>query len=120
MQEELLMSQSSVPSAANCAAEHLVQTLQSLQKLSLPHKTALQELIMQYRHTALDSIYSPSELLNGQQICSNLNALLPLPAHVAQGNQMRKAAKDQQRECRHLVLKIVHLYYLGEPYYTLF
>ena len=74
----------------NGAAERLVQTFkQSLRKSSLPPKAALQEFLLQYRRTPLDSGYSPSELLNGRQIRSKLDALSPSPAHTAR----RQASK---------------------------
>ena len=70
--------------ATNGAAERLVQTFkQSLKKSLLPPKDALQEFMMQYRHTPLNSGYSPSVLLNGRQIRSELDTLLPSPAHAA-------------------------------------
>lgn len=47
--------------ATNGAAERMVQSFkQSLKKSSLSPKAALQEFLLQYRHTPLDSGYSPS------------------------------------------------------------
>uniref|UniRef100_A0A5S6R4R8 Integrase catalytic domain-containing protein n=1 Tax=Trichuris muris TaxID=70415 RepID=A0A5S6R4R8_TRIMR len=55
--------------ATNGAAERLVQSFkQSLRKSLLPPKAALQEFLIQYRRTPLQSGYSPAELLNGRQI----------------------------------------------------
>jgi len=42
---------------------------------------------MHYRRTPLADTYSPSELLNGRQIWTMIDVLLPSPAHVAQGKQ---------------------------------
>ena len=107
--------------ATNGAAERLVQSFKkSLKKSSLPPKAALQEFLLQYRRTPLDSDYSPSELLNGRQIRCKLDTLLPSPAHVAQGKQARRAAKEQRMDHNHLVSKVVHLYTVGAPCYALY
>eukprot|EP00731_Ephydatia_muelleri_P000136 Em0001g136a len=42
--------------------------------------------------------YSTSELLNGHQIRTKIDALLPSPAHMAQGRQARAATKSQEKE----------------------
>ena len=82
--------------ATNGAAERLVQTFkQSIRKSTLPVKVALQEFLLQYRRTPLESGYSPSELLNGRQIRSKLDACVPSPSHVAQGIQSKEAARSQ-------------------------
>ncbi|XP_045117644.1 uncharacterized protein LOC123508175 [Portunus trituberculatus] len=55
--------------ATNGVAERLRQSFkQSLRKSTLSPNAALQEFLLQYRRTPLDSGYSPSELLNGRQI----------------------------------------------------
>ena len=51
---------------------------------------------MQYRRTPLPCGYSPSELLNGRQIRTKEDILLPSPAHAAQKKQMSK-----KRQCNH-------------------
>ena len=62
----------------NGAAERLVQTLkQSLKKSDLPPADALQEFLMHYRRTPLASGSSPSELLNGRQIRTKLDIIIP-------------------------------------------
>ena len=63
---------------------------------SSPHspRAALQEFLMQYRRTPLADTYSPSELLNGRQIRTKIDVLLPSPAHLAQGKQVRAATKS--------------------------
>ena len=91
-----------------------------MKKSSLPPKAALQEFLLQYRRTPLDSDYSPSELLNGRQIRCKLDTLLPSPAHVAQGKQARRAAKEQQMDHNQLVSKLVHVYTVGAPCYALY
>lgn len=107
--------------ATNGAAERLVQSFkQSLKKSSLPPKTALQEFLLHYRRTPLDSGHSPSELLNGRQIRCKLDAILPSPAHAAQGKQARGAVKSQRREHSQPVSKLVHTYTVGEPCYALY
>ena len=50
---------------------------------------------MQYCRTPRAEGYSPSELLNGHQIRTRIDILLPSPTHTAQG---REAAKSQAEE----------------------
>ena len=63
----------------------MVQTFkQALSKSSLPPpRAALQEFLMQYRRTPLADTYSPSELLNGRQMRTKMDVLLPSPPHIA-------------------------------------
>ena len=83
--------------ATNGTAERMVQSLKkSVRKSSLPLKRALQEFLMQYLRTPLAFGLSPSELLNGRQITTKIDALWPEPAHLAQGKQATEAAKSQQ------------------------
>ena len=58
---------------------------------------------MQYRRTPLAEGYSPSELLNGRQIRTRIDALLPSPAHMAQSRQAKAAAQSQAKETPELV-----------------
>ena len=100
--------------ATNGAAERLVQTFkQTLKKSSLTPRAALQEFLMQYRRTPLPSGYSPSELLNGQQIRTKLDTLIPSPVHKAQEQQAREANKSQ------MLSKLQHGYSVGSPCYAL-
>jgi len=101
--------------ATNGAAERLVQTFkQALKKSVLPPKRALQEFLMQYRRTPLASGYSPSEMLNGRQPRTQIDTLLPSPAHKAQGQQAREATKSQT------VRKMETKYVVGTPCYALY
>ena len=101
--------------ATNGAAERLVQTFkQTLKKSSLSPRQSLQEFLMQYRRTPLASGYSPSELLNGRQIRTKIDILLPSPAHTAQGKQAREATKSQT------VAKLKYTYSVGTPCYALY
>ena len=85
--------------ATNGAAERMVQSFkQSLKKSKLPPRPALQEFLMQYRRTPLNTGFSPSQLLNGRQLRTKIDALLPSPAHIAQEHQAREASKSQQKE----------------------
>eukprot|EP00731_Ephydatia_muelleri_P014700 Em0008g420a len=87
--------------ATNRAAERMVQTFkQALHKSLLPPKAALQEFLMQYRRTPLAEGYSPSEILNGRQIRSKIDIMLPSPAHIAQGKQAKSAIKSQLKQLR--------------------
>ena len=101
--------------ATNGAAERMVQTFkQSLRKSPHSPKKALQDFLMMYRRTLLDSGLSPSELLNGRQIRSRLDALIPSPAHIAQKKQMKGALKSQsdytwmQKRVFQRVLHVMH------------
>ncbi len=101
--------------ATNGAAERLVQTFkQALKKSTLPPRAALQEFLMQYRRTPLASGYSPSELLNGRQIRTKIDTLLPSPAHKAQGQQAREATKSQT------IAKVEPSFTVGTPCYALY
>ena len=74
--------------ATNGAAEKMMQSFkQSLKKSKLPPRPALQEFLMQYRRTPLNTGFSPSQLLNGRQLRNEIDALLPSPAHIAQEHQ---------------------------------
>ena len=104
--------------ATNGAAERLVQTFkQALCKSSLPPRAALQEFLMQYRRTPLADTYSPSELLNGRQIRTKIDVLLPSPAHLAQGKQARAATKSQEQE---LPDRVTPIYSVSSPCYALY
>ena len=71
--------------ATNGAAERMVQSFkQSPKKSKLPLRPALQGFLMQYRRTPLYTGFSPSQLLNGRQLRTKIDALLPSPAHIAQ------------------------------------
>ena len=77
--------------ATNGQAERLVQTFkQSLRKSRLPCSQALQEFLIQYRRTPLESGLSPSELLNGRQLRRKLDALLPSVPQIAKSLQNRQ------------------------------
>ena len=85
--------------ATNGAAERLVGTFkQSLRKSKLPAKKALQEFLMQYRRTPTSSGFSPSELLNGRQIRTKIDTLLPSPTHIAQEKQCKEATKSSAKK----------------------
>lgn len=102
--------------ATNGAAERLVQSFKnSLRKSSLPTKSALQEFLMMYRRTPLASGLSPSEILNGRQIRTKIDVLVPSPAHIAQGKQCATATKSVSQAVRS---KVLHPYQVGSPVYT--
>ena len=111
--------------AKNGGAERLIQTFkQALRKSSLPPREALQQFLMQYRRTPLSDgyQYSPSELLNGRQIRTKIDVLLPSPAHIAQGCQAREATKSQEREINQSekVSKVIEAFKVGSPCYALY
>lgn len=78
--------------ATNGTAERLVQTFkQALRKSDLPPRMALLEFLQQYRRMPLPTGYSPSELLNGRQIRTRIDTLLPTHAHMTQKKQTSPA-----------------------------
>ena len=106
--------------ATNGAAERLVQSFkQSMKKSKLPPRPALQEFLMQYRRTPLNTGFSPSQLLNGRQIRTKIDALLPSPAHIAQERQATNATKSQQKE-QSTVQHVRTRYSVGTPCYALY
>ena len=85
--------------STNGAAERAVRTFKTgLKKSSLPPNRALQEFLQQYRRTPLSSGLSPGQLLCGRQIRTPIDALLPSPAHWAQGKQAAAATQSQSEE----------------------
>ena len=74
---------------------------------------------MQYRRTPLNTGFSPSQLLNGRQLRTKINALLPSPALIAQEHQAREASKSQQKE-QTAVQHVRTAYNLGIPGYALY
>ena len=108
--------------ATNGAAERLVQTFKkSLIKSALPPKAALLEFLIQYRRTPLEgSGLSPSEMLIGRQIRTKLDALVPSPAHAAQGRQAKAAAKEQRHERTRMVNITTCQYAVGAPCFALY
>ena len=106
--------------ATNGAAERMVQSFKhSLKKSKLPPRPALQEFLMQYRRTPLNTGFSPSQLLNGRQLRTKIDALLPSPAHIAQEHQAREATKSQQKE-QTAVQHVRTAYDVGTPCYALY
>ena len=91
-----------------------------MRKSSLPPQAALQEFLLQYTRTPLETCYSPSELLQGRQIRSKLDALFPSPAQAAQGKQAREATKSLMQENSQLVTKVTYHYSVGAPCYALY
>ena len=67
---------------------------------------------MQYCRTPLADTYSPSELLNGQQMRTKMDVLLPSPPDIAQGKQAREATKSQEQE---LATRVTPIYSVGSP-----
>ena len=85
--------------STNGAAERAVRTFKTgMKKSSLPPNRALQEFLQQYRRTPPSSGLSPGQLLNGRQIRTPIDALLPSPAHWAQGKQAAAATWSQRNE----------------------
>ena len=101
-------------------AERLVQTFKKcLRKSEFPPREALQQFLMQYRRTPLLLGYSPSELLNGRQVHTKLDAMVPSPAHAAQGMQTKEAMRPQKKEQK-VLLRSPHECKDGSPYYALY
>ena len=69
--------------ATNGAAKRLIRIFkEALRKSSKPPKQALQEFLLMYRRTPAHCGYSPSELLNGRQIRTHIDALIPVPLQL--------------------------------------
>ena len=101
--------------STNGAAERLVQTFkQALRKSAQLPKKALLDFLRQYRRTPTDSGFSPSQLLNGRQIRTKLDAILPSPAHSMQGKQTRAISSND--DSRHSI----HNFKVGDPCYALY
>jgi len=85
--------------ATNGAAKRLGQTFkQALKKSTEAPKDALQDFLTIFQSAPLSSGYLSSDLLNGRQIHTKIDPLLPSPAHTAQGKQVKEATKSQQLE----------------------
>ena len=82
-------------------------------------RPALQEFLMQYRRTPLNTGFSPSQLLNGRQIRTKIDSLLPSPAHIVQERQATDATKSQQKE-QSTVQHIRTRYSVGTVCYALY
>ena len=110
--------------ATKGAAESLAQTSkQELRKSSAPPREAMQEFLLQCRRTSLADGYSPSELLNDEQIRAKINALIPSPAHTAQARQANEANKSQSTAVpvpTMATLKPTNRYERGQPCYALY
>ena len=107
--------------ATNDAAERLVQTFeQALTKSSLPPQVTTLEFLMQYHKTPLASGYSPSEILNGQQIRCKIDILLPSPAHIAQAKQVTATSKSPPTTSPSQVARVAHTFKVGDPWYALY
>ena len=101
--------------STNGAAERLVQTFkQALRKSAQLPKKVLLDFLRQYRCTPTDSRFSPSQLLNGRQIRTKLDAILPSPAHIMQGKQTRAISSND--DSRHSS----HNFRVGDPCYALY
>ena len=106
--------------ATNGAAERMVLSFkQSLKKSKLPQRPALQEFLIQYRRTPPNTGFSPSQLLNGRQLRTKIDALLPSSAHIAQEHQAREATKSQLKE-QTAVQHVCTAYDVGTPCYALY
>ena len=92
---------------------------QSLMKSKLPPRPALQEFLMQYRRTPPNTGFSPSQLLNGRQLRTKIDALLPSTAHIAQEHQAREATKSQHKE-QTAFQHVRKAYDVGTPCYALY
>ena len=102
--------------ATNGTAERMVKTFkQALNKSTLPPKAVLEEFLMQYRRTPLAEGYSRSEILNGHQIRSKIDILLPSPAHIDQGKQEKSATKSQLSESHQHVEKVTLTFKIESP-----
>jgi hypothetical protein len=68
-----------------------------------------------YRRTPLSSGFSLSELLNGRQIRTKIDTLIPSPAHIAQRKQSVEDTKSQLMNNDSSVNKVEYKYNIGDP-----
>ena len=59
--------------------------------------------------------YSLNEILNGHQIRSKIDVLLPSQTHIAQGKQAKRATKSQLNEKHQQVEKVTQTFKTGSP-----
>ena len=65
----------------------------------LPSNFKAGDFLHQYRRTPTDSVFSPSQLLNGRQIRTKLDAILPSPAHISK--------ESRQEQFLHMMIRII-------------
>ena len=87
---------------------------QALRKSAQLPKTALLDFLRQYRRTPTEIGFSPSQLLNGRQIRTKLDAILLSPAHIMQGKQTRAISSND--DSRHPI----HNFKADDPCYALY
>ena len=71
------------------------------------------------RRTPLNTGFSYSQLLNGRQLRTKIDALLPSPVYIAQEHQAREATKSQQKE-QTAVQHVRTAYDVGTSCYALY
>ena len=82
--------------STNGAAERLIQTFkQAMRKSSLVPQRALLEFLQQHKRSTTASGFYPSQLLNNRQIRTRIDTLLPSPAHIMQGQQIKLVAASK-------------------------
>ena len=91
--------------------------MQTFKQASVSPHSLHKEFLIQYRQTPLADTYSPSELVNGHQIRTKIDVLLPSPAHIAQAKQARSATRSQEQEFSN---RVTPIYSVGSPCYALY
>ena len=82
--------------ANNGAADRMVESFkQSLKKSKLPPRPALQEFLMQYRRTPLNTGFSLSQFLNGRQLRTKIDTLPPKNIKPVKPPRARKRNRQQ-------------------------
>ena len=72
---------------------------------------------MQYRRTPTSSGFSPNEMLNGRQMRTKIDTLLPSPAHITQEKQVKEAARSIRNET---VARVTRSFKVGDACYALY
>ena len=93
----------------NGTPEHLVQNFNQALRNStqLPKKASL-DFLRQCCQTPKESGFSPTKFLNGRQIWTKLDAILPSPAHIMQGTQARAISlNDDLRHPIHNLKQVI-------------
>ena len=102
--------------ATNGAAERLVQSFKnSMRKSSESPKRALQEFLIMYRRTPNSSGFSPSQLLNGRQLRSKIDTLVPSSSHILKEKQSEEIERERKRKGLN---KVNYQYSVDKPCYA--
>ena len=94
--------------STNGASERLLQTFeQALRKFAQLLRKALMDFLGQYRRPPTDSRLTSCQLLNGRQIRTELDTIMPLPAPIMQASRQEQFLQMTIRLIQSTTLKQV-------------